>query len=164
MLMTKEEIFEKISEWEEENGEDFLDYFSGSMNEYNFMFWCVGKGLISSKQFEFFERDWKSSPDYLVGDEKYSVIDAVEKEDYDKANMILAEFFSLSATYQKRLRNFLDNVHQVTWEKALKEFISLKVSVFYIKEGETERNYIQESTPLNLREMANARWFIDNND
>lgn len=109
-MKTKEEIKKAVVEWEYEMGESFLDYFDSDMNVFNFMFWCLGKGYIDQSQFLAYEASSVMSDDYLLGEEHYSVVKEEDdwEEPYHKSFDILAEFLSLSATYQKRLERFFE--------------------------------------------------------
>jgi hypothetical protein len=115
-MKTKEEIFESIRNWEIDAGESFVDYFDGRLNEVNYLFWCLGKGCITSEQFQSWEEeDIAFSNDIVFGTENYSVVQEpdfdfsnreVYDEAYDKAMMILAEFLSSTQTYQRRVEEF----------------------------------------------------------
>lgn len=120
--MRKEEIFKAINEWQMDAGEDFLDYFDGSFNAVSFMFWARGKGYISTAQLNLWEEE-KEKPlndadtmkviydcDVEEGDFSYSVVSSEDwiQEYQDTAYGIFAEFVSESITYQKRLKEFLE--------------------------------------------------------
>lgn len=114
--MTKEEVFEKIQDWESENGESFIDYFESNITVVSFMFWCMGRNYISKENFQKWEQDFQNGEIdandanyFIVGDAQYSIVNHNE-EDYDEKGLkILAEFISESSTYMTRLNKFLDN-------------------------------------------------------
>jgi hypothetical protein len=116
--MTKEEIYDLIIEWQIEAGEDFLDYFDSYFRVVSFMCWARGKGYIAIEQFNKWEEDNDSDSDYMSvcvhdchgHDKGYAVVceEGWTKKGQEKAYMILAEFFSESATYQKRFKKFLE--------------------------------------------------------
>jgi hypothetical protein len=162
LLTTKEEIHEAINNWEGDAGEDFLDYFDGSMNEYNFMFWCLGKGYITEEQMQAFESAGSTGSEYLVGDEEYSVIqvDSME-EPYDKGNEILAEFFSSTKTYQKRVSHFIGNITEITFKDAMAQFKNPRNVIYFRKDG--KNTYLKADTPLTMEIIQGAKWYRDDN-
>jgi hypothetical protein len=106
---TQEEMYQAVRGWEYEAGEDFLDYFDCDINVFNFMFWCHGKGYITTEQLQEFEKEDCHGTSYLLGDEDYSVVQ--DEDDWEacceKAYRILAEFLVLTETYQRRVDTFL---------------------------------------------------------
>lgn len=164
-MRTKEEMYNDIREWEMEAGEDFLDYFGASMNEYNFMFWCLGKGYITEYQLQAFEAEKHTGTEYLIGTEIYSVVNEEENKDWDsacaKAYRILADFFTATMTYQKRVDRFLNNVRPVKAEDLLREMYRHNIKIFY-EDGE-QRVYITKETSLPLQLLTQKQFFIDNN-
>ena len=111
-MRTQNEIYEAIISWEIEAGESFVDYFDSSLKEGSYLFWCLGKGYITPEQFRAWEEEEMAfNTDIVFGQEKYSVVQEPEfnyqDEAYEKAMYILAEFLSLTHTYQKRVDNFL---------------------------------------------------------
>ncbi|AKQ08461.1 hypothetical protein PQE66_gp146 [Bacillus phage PBC2] len=166
-MRTKEEIYDAIVEWEQEAGEDFVDYFSGDMNEFNFMFWALGKKYINVEQLQAFEQETCPSTSFLLGDEKYSVVyDDGEDEDWEEtykaSRRILADFLSSTITYQARLENFFKNIYPMKFEDALKEFRFKREKVFYVLDDE-ERVYLTNETMLTADIIYQARWYRDDN-
>jgi hypothetical protein len=154
IMLTKEEMFEAINNWVEEAGEDFLDYFESNMNEFNFMFWCLGKGYIDEEQLQAFEKD-PHQLDYLMGDEEYSV---VTHEEYERGYMILAEFLCSTVTYQKRVKEFLDRITRIKFEDVLKRQYHRNIKIFYVI-NDGERVYLDKDTPLTLEIISKAIWY-----
>ena len=115
---TKEEIYDAIISWEHDAGESFVDYFDGSLREGSYLFWCLGKGYITPEQFHAWEEDDMAfNNDIVFGQEKYSVVQEPEfvfnareefDQAYEKAMRILAEFLSLTNTYQYRVKKFFE--------------------------------------------------------
>lgn len=112
--------FRAINHWQNQAGEDFLDYFDSSVNEVSFMFWCYGKGYISQERFNVWEEAYNNAgrfghslSEYLYNcydeDNGFSVVysDDWEQEKQDEAYTIIAEFISRSVTYQRRFFEFL---------------------------------------------------------
>lgn len=163
-MRTKEQMYKDIRNWEMDAGEDFLDYFDGSMNPFNFMFWCLGKGYITEEQLQSFEKVINShGTEYLFGDEDYSVVNEEQYEDdYDagleKAYRILADFLTTTATYQKRVDNFLNDITPIKFEDALKNFRRYKV--FFIVDG--VKTYMDENTELSAKLISKAKWYYEN--
>lgn len=128
-MRTKDQMYDDIRNWEMEAGEDFLDYFGSSLNGFNFLFWCLGKGYITESQLHYYEKNNDFDSEFLYGTEKYSIIK--ETEEYDeglkKAYRILAEFFSSSVTYQRRVDLFLKDISAIKFEDALKYYKRDKV-------------------------------------
>lgn len=110
-MRTKEQMYNDIRAWEMDAGEDFLDYFDGSLNEWNLMFWALGKGYITEEQIQSYEKETIPSTSFLLGDEDYSIVNEGQYNDFDdaleEAYMILADFLTSTDTYQKRVDNFL---------------------------------------------------------
>lgn len=121
--MNKQEIYDKIVDWQMEAGEDFLDYFDSDLNIPNYMFWCLGKGYITADRFHNweiamkrgdYEAEWATSVVHSChGDEDTKGYAVVWEEDWteegqEKAYGYLAEFMSESLTYQRRLQRFLE--------------------------------------------------------
>jgi uncharacterized protein (UPF0297 family) len=159
-LLTKEQMFEKISNWEMDMGEDFLDYFGSNMNEFNFMFWCFGKGYINEHQLKEFESAKSVGTEYLVGDEIFSVVNSEEDDCYNKGNIILAEFLSATATYQKRVKEFIEEITRLEFDEVLREYHRAHTKIFYIIDDE-KRVYLEENTPLNMYIVTKAKWYRD---
>lgn len=169
-MRTKEEIFDAILEWEQEAGEDFVDYFNSYINEFNFMFWALGKGYITAEQFRAYENDSFASggTSFVLGDEEYSVVFEDHDSDdwetpYRKSREILADFFSASDTYQFRLDNFFNRIHPMKFEDALKEFRYKRERIFYVVDGESERVYLTNETELSVDLLNKVRWYRDDN-
>lgn len=106
--MTKEEIFEKILEWEGEVEESFVDYFDSYMYAVSFMFWCRGKGYVTVESFNEWEEKFKNN-DIFADDANDYVFNygLPEHENWQESYKILAEFISESAIYTQRLKEFL---------------------------------------------------------
>jgi len=120
-MMTKEQIIEKITEWESEHGESFVDRFNADINARTYMPWCLGRRYITPKQFD----QWviaygnneieANDPNYFVYNEyndedvPFAVVISEEwnEADQNKAYLILAEFISEIAVYIGRLEEFL---------------------------------------------------------
>lgn len=165
-MKTKEEIYNEIVEWEQEAGEDFVDYFDGHINEFNFMFWALGKGYITAEQFQAYEEERIPSTSYVLGDEEYSVV--YEDHDnpdwetpYRKSREILADFFSSSATYQERLHNFFNRIHPMKFDDAINAFRFKREKIFYVLDG--ERTYLTNETELSVDLINKVRWYRDDN-
>lgn len=165
-MRTVEEMYEAVRGWELDAGEDFLDYFSGKFNAPNFMFWALGKGYISNVQLQAWEAEAMSYSDseILFGDEEYSVVrDDGDNDTYSellkKAYTILAEFLASSATYQKRVEEFLSECRQVKFEDALKSFRHSNDRVFFVFED--DRFDLKRDTSLSVEIIANSKWYID---
>ncbi|MGG1147052.1 hypothetical protein [Bacillus wiedmannii] len=118
--MEKQEIFDKIVEWECEAGEGFLDHFDGYLRANIFMFWCMGRRYINKENFALWEAEWRKSKleaecaNYYVcsEDTPYAIVktgDDYVEEDWHKAYMIVAEFISESPTYIRRFKEFLES-------------------------------------------------------
>lgn len=123
--MNEREIFESINKFEQDAGEDFLDYFDSNINCVNYMFWALGKGYLSQEKFNLWEeamnnKKWDAdsastcvydSDAYKGVENSFAVVSSVEWEEeaQDKAYMYLAEFISESIIYQKRLKTFLED-------------------------------------------------------
>jgi hypothetical protein len=166
MIRTKEQMYNDIKKWEENAGEDFLDYFSSDMNEFNFMFWAWGKGYITEEQLRSFEKETCPGTQYLFGDEDYSVVNDEynERDNFDKAlekaYRILADFLSATNTYQTRVDYFLKNIVQLTFEEALRDF-RRREKIFFELNG--ERTNLQSDTRLTADIISQAKWFRDDN-
>lgn len=162
-IRTKEEMYCDIMAWEHEAGEDFLDYFGSRLNEFNFMFWALGKGFITDEQLNSYERCYRSAgTEFLYGDEDYSVVKEDDFETYmdgfEYASKILAEFFASSITYQRRVDHFLKGIEQVTFEKALEAFRKFNDHVYYELNGKKVR--LGHDTPLTAEIISKSQWFI----
>lgn len=118
--MTKEEIFNLIIEWEQDAGEDLLDQ-GFDLKESTFMTWCLGKGYLNRKKYNDWLDDYTENKleamdaNYFVYNDDgeygapYAVVSSNEwnKNDYEKACMILAEFISEIDIYIDRLKKFI---------------------------------------------------------
>lgn len=163
-MRTVEEMKKTIIDWEEDMGEDFLDYFNSYMNFPNLMFWAFGSGYISKAELNAWEADLQSmasESELLLGGEEYSI---VKEDDFelwldavDKAYTILAEFLSSSTTYQRRVEEFVSNISQVNFDEALKALTSSYYRVYYELNG--ERILLQEDTPLDYEIITGAKWY-----
>lgn len=162
-MRTVDEMYQAIRDWEMEAGEDFVDYFDSSINEANLLFWALGKGLITPVQFQAWEanRSYASNAETLHGDEEWSIVkDEGEDDEIETAYRYLAEFLASSITYQARVEEFLTNIRQVTFEKALESY-RRKDKVLFEFEG--KRVYLGHDTPLTAEIIRTSKWFVDEN-
>lgn len=119
--MNKENIYNKIVEWENEHGESFVDNFGHLIKENTFMTWCLGRNYITPKKFnqwiQHFMKDKleATDPNYYLydsdgGDIEFAVVisDEWNMESQDEAHKILAEFISEIDIYKERLLEFLE--------------------------------------------------------
>lgn len=125
-MRTAEEIFDLITDWENEHGEDFFDDFEPHVNEFNLAVWAFGKGYIAQEQLNELENansNHVSVSTIIYGDKPYSIVYEPDfktyKEGLIKAYKIVSEFFASSVIYQKRIEEFIDNRMQVSLQKAL---------------------------------------------
>jgi hypothetical protein len=116
--MTKEELVEKIRNWESEAGESFTDYFMHDhVKTLSWAFWLLGKGytehaLVIIRGLEkgetYFDQEelFEIYPEYEglngYGDPKYS------NENYEKNVAVWAEFLVATDVYQKRVNKFFE--------------------------------------------------------
>lgn len=115
--MDKLEIYRKITEWEQENGENFLDQ-GFNLNERTFMPWLFGRNYINRDQFNL----WVENMNTLEGSDAiyyvynfdgdyvpWAIVKSKEwnEEDQKKAYMILSEFISEIDQYIRRLEEFI---------------------------------------------------------
>jgi hypothetical protein len=120
--MNDREIFSKIRAWELRAGESFVDYWGSNLNTPNFMFWCVGKGILTQAQFNVWERDYTSEgiyagltandPNYFIdGDTTEGLPYAIGDMDNEQfyGLIVLSQFIADSMIYQKRLIDFLND-------------------------------------------------------
>lgn len=117
--MIKEELVEKIRDWECEAGESFTDYFMHDrVKTLSWAFWLLGKGytehaLVIIRGLEagetYFDQEelFHIYPEYEGvnehGDPQYC------DENYDKNVEIWAEFLVATDAYQKRVQEFFEN-------------------------------------------------------
>lgn len=116
--MEKLEIYKKIMEWEQENGENFLDQ-GFNLNARTFMPWLFGRNYINRDQFNL----WVENMNTLEGNDatyyvynfdgdyvSWAIVKSKEwnEEDQKKAYMILSEFISEIDEYIKRLERFIN--------------------------------------------------------
>jgi hypothetical protein len=119
--VTKEEIFKKMMDHQNDIGEDILD---GRLDIHplTFMTWCLGRKYINKEKYNVWSRHYIED-DLEATDSNYYVYDAEDtsgtpyavvyskewnEEDYHKAMMYLAEFISESEVYQKRLDDLIN--------------------------------------------------------
>lgn len=120
--MEAREIFDLIRAWEYNAGESFVDYWGSNLNTPNFMFWCVGKGVLTQAQFNAWERDFQSKdryislksndPNYFIdGDTTEGLSYAIGDMDNEQfyGLITLSQFIADSMIYQKRLMDFLND-------------------------------------------------------
>lgn len=164
-MRNKDQMYEDLRNWEMDAGEDFLDNFGASLNEYNLMFWCLGKGYITEEQLRLFEAEKHTGTEFLYGEEEYSIVNEEEEEDHEKglekAYRILADFLTSTNTYQRRVDEFLKKVTRLKFEEALKESYRPNTKVFFELEG--KRTYLEKDTPLTADIVLKATWYRDDN-
>jgi len=116
--MTKEELFDKITDWETDAGESFNDYFSHDhIKDSSWAFWLLGKGFNDHAN-EIINQilAGKTCIDQEILYNIFPVYDENEKfiyENYDKNLMLLSEFLVSSPYYLKMVTEWFDNK---TWE------------------------------------------------
>lgn len=116
-MKTVEEMYEACRDYEIRHGESFLDHFDSDFNQGSFMFWALGKGYITTEQFNVFHDTYMESfycdtgDSLIFGQEEYSIVQDFEgvdwEEPYKKGFMILCEFLTSTAEYQRRVEEFL---------------------------------------------------------
>ncbi len=113
---TKEELVERIKNWEVEAGESFKDYFMHDMvKALSWSFWLLGKGFTEhalviirgiEKGKTYFDQEdlFDIYPEYEgVGDDPHW-----SQENYNKNVEIWAEFLVATDSYQERVNNFFE--------------------------------------------------------
>lgn len=119
--MNKAEVYKKICDWEDNAGESFTDYFNSDIHALTYMSWCLGRGYLSSKQYNMWAKAYRQNeleatdPNYFVynsetdEDAMFALVISEEwnEEDQEKAYRILAEFISEIDVYVLRLLEFL---------------------------------------------------------
>lgn len=124
--MNKEDIYNEIVEWGNENAESFVDYFNSDIKEVTFMSWCLGKGYLTREKFnkwvESYSLDEIESvgPNYYLydsdgGDVEFAVVisDEWNHNSQDEAYKILSEFISEVDIYILRFKKFIDSYEEV---------------------------------------------------
>lgn len=115
MNYTKEELIEKISQWESNAGESFTDYFMhDNVNAQSWAFWLLGKGF--NKQALNIIRGLEKGENYFDQEELFEIYPEYEYQDdkdpkwlnesYQKNKKVWAEFLTATESYQKRVSNF----------------------------------------------------------
>lgn len=112
--MTKEELYDKITDWEAGAGESFNDYFShDSIKDSSWAFWLLGKGFINSANLII---DEILSSNTCIDQELlyniYPVYDANDnfiEENYEKNLMLIAEFLVSTSFYLKMVTDWFDS-------------------------------------------------------
>jgi len=116
--MTKEELYDNITDWEGDFGESFNDYFSHDyIKDSSWAFWLLGKGfhihanaiineILTEKTCIDQEILYDVFPPY---DEDDNFI----QENYDKNLMLISEFLVSTPFYLKMVIEWFDNK---TWE------------------------------------------------
>lgn len=118
--MDKQEIFNKMIEFECEAGEDFFDQ-GFDLHPLTFMSWCLGRGYLTPEQYNLWAYDYRfdklssaHEPNDFVYDSDcldvpYALFSESEwtEEGREKAYLIVAEFISEITVYQERLVEFL---------------------------------------------------------
>lgn len=118
--MEKQAIFEAINKFEQDHGEAFLDQ-GFNLNERTFMSWCLGRGYLNPNQFNLWIENMEtlegSDANYYVynsqnqyEDVPWAIVSSEDwnREDQDKAFMILAEFISEIDIYIERLKKYIE--------------------------------------------------------
>ena len=111
--MTKEKLAEKISEWCEDAGESFTDYFMhDNVNDSDWANWLLSKGF-SEKAHEILGliEEGETCIDQDVLYEVYSEHDDNGKYDftaYDKNIEVWADFLVSTPTYLKKVIDFFE--------------------------------------------------------
>lgn len=120
--LTKELVYEKIREFEMDAGEDFFDQSCMTIGALTYMTWCLGKGYISSKQYNSWAKAYNSDELEAIDENYYIynsqggfgssfavvVSDDYNEEDYKKALLIFGEFVCEIEVYTERFYKFLD--------------------------------------------------------
>lgn len=166
MKRTAEQMYEYIRKWEMDAGESFLDYFDGSLNEANLLFWAMGKGYITEEGFKAWENEGSSvsGDDIVYGEEPYSIVkwDNGEwvEEDYEKAMKILAEFLASTDTYQERVDQFLTRIYKIKLEDVARELYRREKVFVNTKEKRIYAS-LDEVMPIPLGKLLSMQWFRD---
>lgn len=114
---------ERIREWEQENGESFVDYFESNLKASTFMTWCYGKGYLSSGQYNewlalYVAKDFEADcANYFVSSygngNTWAVVQYDEtcdesfEQSYDRECEILGEFINAIDVYKERFEKFI---------------------------------------------------------
>lgn len=120
--MGTERIYKLIRAWEIEAGEGFFDYFEGSVNIVNLMFWMEGRNYISKKKLNDFcnnSNKFISLWSALCGYEDSFALfpyGECEEECMTKAISVLAEYISNNDIYEKRLEDFLKEYEAYSYQ------------------------------------------------
>lgn len=103
--MTKEELFDKIQSWEDDNGESFIDYFAhDNIKESSYAFWLLGKGYNSFANY-IITSILNDQHYFLSQSELFEVFHQYDEdgnfieENYDKNLMLVAEFLVSTPFY-----------------------------------------------------------------
>jgi len=134
--MDKRKIFNLISHFETEMGEDFIDQNESIIKESCLVFWLLGKGYLNKHQVDIWSTIGKCDVglNSLLGgyQDDYSLFPHGEGEEecYTKRNEILAELISELSIYESRLmdimnefncmENFIDGQYDECYEKISK--------------------------------------------
>lgn len=161
-------MYEAIRDWEMDAGEDFFDYFESSINEYNLLFWAMGKGYITQEDIQQYENRGRHSSvsEIVMGDEPYSITkfddDAPHDEMYITAYMRVAEFLASTTTYQKRVGDFINNIHDIKLEDVVRNMF--RERVFFFDNG--ERVYVKSDDVVQfpIVKLLSTQWYVDNNE
>jgi len=176
MTRTKEQILEAILKWEEDNGESFTDYFDANMNADTFIFWCVGKGYITTEQYRQWEKQYRQKISYASDlnsylynedndpDVPYAIVITEEfnQEALEKAFGILAEFIETSLIYQERFEEFLTNLIEINYEKAVQEYFrGTRRRLLYVAlDNNDNKIEITGATEIPFSKLTTARWYM----
>lgn len=169
MIGSAEQMYKDIRNWEYEAGESFGDYFEGSINEFNLLFWATGKGYITPEQLQKYEnkKEHTSLDDIIYGEEEYSIVKADEEksfdEQYEEAMKIFAEFLASTKTYQNRVDNFLNDIHLIKLTDVTREILREDGKVFIKHDGERIYiNSLEDIVEVPLGKLLNTQWYLDN--
>jgi hypothetical protein len=110
--MTKEELFQKITDWEIDKGESFNDYFSHSnISNQSWLFWLLGKGYIehANRIIDEILKGEKCIDQVLLYD-VYTEDDALDWEEaLDKNTKLMAEFLTSTPYYTNKVTEFFND-------------------------------------------------------
>lgn len=112
--MTKEELFDKITDWEADAGESFNDYFShDSIKDSSWAFWLLGKGFTDHAN-EIINQILSQTTciDQAVLYDIFPIRDENDNfifENYEKNLMLISEFLVSTSFYLKMVTDWFDS-------------------------------------------------------
>jgi hypothetical protein len=168
-MRTSEQMYKDIRAWEMDAGESFLDYFDGSLNEANLLFWAMGKGYIGEEGFKVYEEeDVVSGDDIVYGCYPYSIVKEGEngwkEEEYEKAMRILAEFLASSKTYQIRVDEFLSRIDKIKLDDVIRDLWHGERVFFKHEDKKIYVNSPDDVINAPLGKLLSTQWYRDNNE